>query len=492
LARVGAATLALSAGGAIGSGLIAAHTDAPGDARLRRTDAGLSASISTLALPDIVSVTLQGWTSPTAVSDPYRGSVIDPSQAHLFRLDIVMSGLACPPGTLGFGGAPYFPTEFGVNPVYGFIDIDVDNDIDTGGELGGAATNRYLANVGRFGVVPRGPLGERMARSDADIDLTFQSSPQYERSGADFALSLCGCFHTTIAQRISGNADDVFEPGETWIVRGRFFERAGGYQGASFAFGGSAFGLYDPLVNLRYSHDLAANQTTISLIYPLDMVGAGLLTGQPVQEPDSNVANHTSVEEALQDVIDANNAGIVTGPALVLSNRWFKRLASDYLDPTTWSVTGLLGVAYATAQPFLYAWTDTLGDALVGDFNGDGVVDAADRGLFQSTLSLLDGGPDDCDGATDGVFTVCIPGPDWTLYDLTGDGRVNVLDYNLLLPPCSGDCNGDRAVDFVDLDVVLGHYGLHDSITPADFNHDGVVDFIDLNILLCAFGQPCP
>lgn len=57
--------------------------------------------------------------------------------------------------------------------------------------------------------------------------------------------------------------------------------------------------------------------------------------------------------------------------------------------------------------------------------------------------------------------------------------------------PCAGDANGDRVIDFLDLNVTLGQYGQTGAGIEADFNGDGVVDFVDLNILLGNFGLHC-
>lgn len=471
---------------------VAVHADDPLDAILRLTDPGEIGNIPNVTLPDILSVALSGWASSTATTDPYRGWAVPGDDAHLFRLDIVIGGRVCPPGSLGMAGLPYIPDEYGTSPIFGSIEIDIDEDIDTGGEFGGVAANRYLANVGRFGIVPRGPLGLRAARAGSDIDLNFLTSPQYERNGADFVLAMCGCFQTTIVQRITGDADNLFEDGETWVVRGRFFQRAGGYQGASFAFGGSGLGLYDPLVNLRFAHDVATNKTTITLVYPLDQRGASILAGQPEQEMDSSVANHTSVEEALTDVIDAVSFGSVSGPALTLSGLWADREAEDYLDPRDWAVRALVGSAYVVPMPTLYAWTDTLGEERFGDLTNDGAITSSDRSAFTQALALIDGGPSDCDGTTNGAFTICTPGPNWAVLDLNGDARIDSLDFNLLREPCLGDVNGDHFVDFIDLDQLLTAYGAPVSLLANDLNTDGVIDFLDLNILLSVFGQPCP
>lgn len=57
--------------------------------------------------------------------------------------------------------------------------------------------------------------------------------------------------------------------------------------------------------------------------------------------------------------------------------------------------------------------------------------------------------------------------------------------------PCSGDTNGDRVVDFLDLNNVLSDFGVTAPGLAGDVNHDGVCDFIDLNIVLGAFGTSC-
>lgn len=60
-------------------------------------------------------------------------------------------------------------------------------------------------------------------------------------------------------------------------------------------------------------------------------------------------------------------------------------------------------------------------------------------------------------------------------------------------PPCSGDINGDNAVNTADLTILLGNFGA--SVPPntsGDFNGDGVVNTTDLTTLLGRFGATCP
>ncbi len=53
-----------------------------------------------------------------------------------------------------------------------------------------------------------------------------------------------------------------------------------------------------------------------------------------------------------------------------------------------------------------------------------------------------------------------------------------------------GDLNGDGAVNFADLNIVLSNFGATGAPgIPGDANNDGVVNFADLNIVLSNFGQ---
>lgn len=62
---------------------------------------------------------------------------------------------------------------------------------------------------------------------------------------------------------------------------------------------------------------------------------------------------------------------------------------------------------------------------------------------------------------------------------------------SVVLAPCDGDANGDRVVDFLDLNIVLSNYGQSGPALPGDLDADEDVDFVDLNIVLSAFGTAC-
>lgn len=56
---------------------------------------------------------------------------------------------------------------------------------------------------------------------------------------------------------------------------------------------------------------------------------------------------------------------------------------------------------------------------------------------------------------------------------------------------CALDINGDGIVNFLDLNIMLWHYGNSGPNVVGDVNHDGKVDFLDLNLMLSNFGSPC-
>lgn len=492
---------ALTAGvGSFGAAQQQQLFDAADDAVARKTDPGGDGPLSAgTLLPDLLSISLTPWDPSLGAS--YESGVKEvrtpPVPSDVLRIALTFKGLATPPGPLGLHGLPFEPFRYGASPVYGFVDFDIDNDINTGGEYGGPQLHRYLANVGRFGEVPKGLLAGRAAYEGTQLDGSFLSQPQVERSGTDFSLVLCGCFDLEI-EDMYGDRDATFGAGDTWRIAGRFFQRAGGFEEASAAYGGSYFGQYDPIVRLTFSHDIPSDRTTVTLLFPLTMAGAATLANEPVEPIDLDVSNQVSVLEGLDDVIAGAQTPGLSKPAYTLCSGWYGRNPLNYLDPSSWRLTALVGTSYTVKDPAgaLYVWTDVAGDHLCGDLNGDGVTDSADVSLWDSRLDERDGGFQDADGVSNGSVRIPKFGTNFSAFDINGDGFINIFDRALILPPLAGDANGDCAVGFPDITSALGFWGgayaPSPSRGPGDANHDGAVSFPDIVCVLANFGSACP
>lgn len=467
-------------------------TDFVGDVLLRRTDAGGQTPLLPFAImPDVISVSLLPWQPLDPACDPYIGLPTGSTDAHLVRLDVLLNGLVCPPGPLGLNGAEFAPDRFGHSPLYGFFEIDLDNDRNTGGELASAAKHRTLAVGSRYSARPSDPLLlDRAPTCTADFDTDWQSPPFFERTGTDFALSFCGCYDSVVVSE-TGNMDGRMDPGETLIVRGRFFQRAGGYRAASNMQGGSGPGAYDPWVNVRFQHEPVSNLTLVSLVYPLTMAGAASLAGEPVQPIDSFIdeqGSHSSIEEALADLVAAAH-GQLWGLAGELTSRWIKKEPQDFLNPLLWGVSFAVGTTYAEQGNGFYAWTDIGFTMLRGDVDGDGAVTPADQAAVQSALNTLDGSPTDQDGVVDGVVVLGTPGQDFSLFDLNGDTLLSASDVTWFSfsAPCNPDWNRDGVVDVPDIFDFLTDW-FNDN---GDFNNDGVSAVDDIFLFLTSWFQGC-
>lgn len=467
--------------------IVRTWSDPIGDAVIRRTDLGSAAPlIPGAARPDLLSATLSGWNPTGAPGNIFAGSIVTAATAQVFRLDVVFNGLVNPPGPIQF---PDHPTLYGNNPVYGFIDFDVDRDVDTGGEQTGGRYN-YLEQLARFGAVPAGPLADRAVTwHENQRDFDFNTAPFFERSGADFTLTLCGCTPIdVISEGTTGNHNGIFEAGETWIVSGKFFQRSAGYYCSSAASGGFDQGLYEPIVRLRFAHEPGTNRTTVSLVFPLTMRGAAMLTGELEQPPDFEFlhGSHFSIFEALRDVI-------LSAPGrdecLVLAANWVGRNPSNYLNVLDWNANAIFGTTYAV-HPLnaSYVWTDAGFNHVVGDMTGDGRADALDRASIQSFIATFDGGDKDCDGIVNGSVSLCSFAENYNVRDINYDGKVDSADLALIPQMCPADWdqrNGLNTSDF--FSFLNDFFGGH-----ADFNGDGLTNSADFLSFLSAFFTGCP
>jgi hypothetical protein len=457
--------------------------DPADDAVVRRTDPGNNDPITTGNIPDLLLVSLVPWEPYDPVTDPYTGQQVDPANSHMFKLDIVFKGLMNPPGPVDPAGFNHNPLEFGPNPIYGHINIDVDGD-DTGGVLDNAAYFvRYLANSARFGSLPGNPINARAAITGDDVDYDYDTPPQTERNGVDFTISMCGCSTLQIVEE-GGDGDGIFDEGETWIISGRTFMREFGYKEACDSYFGSDDGLYDPFTETRFSHSTVTDMTTLTLVFPLDMTGAAMLTGEPEQPIDLDVSNHVSIVEALDDVIYGAGKVGLPYPVRDIIDGWRNRDPFDYLDVTQWNVTFLVGTAYTSPDVMaVFAWTDIGFDNAYGDVDGDGTVDSVDETIVVNTIYADDGGPDDEDGEVNGSVDLINFGPYFSLYDVNGDGYIDIGDEAVYGP--LADMDGDGTVESQDFVMFLNAFVAGD--LAADINRDGVVNSKDFSRYLNEF-----
>lgn len=459
--------------------------DPEGDAVIRRTDVGNDAVLAPGFTPiDLIRVQIDGWLPGSPVSDAYTGSVIA-GDAEIMRMQIVFAGLVSPPGPLALDGPVYNPTQFGDRPAYGYFEIDIDDQKNSGGELMPLAKNRYLANVGRFSQSPIGSISDRIVREALHVDSDFFSDPQFERSGNEFTLAMCGCFEPSIVAQ-NGNSDSIFDVGETWILSGRFFERIESYRIESALFGGSDFGLFDPIVELQFVHDPIADQTTITLVFPITQLGAAILDGGSEQAIDLSLVNHTSIEEALDDLI----AGVpfTSGALRQLVDSWEDSDPTHYRQPTQWHIRALIGTAPTVPdQSSLFVWTDAGFGEVFGDLDGDELSNWYDANIISDRISDLDGSEDDADGTKNNQVSIPNFGFAFDFSDLNGDGLISDIDVQLV--PCRVDLNADGVLNFFDISAFLVAFSSGDLI--VDFNLDGVLNFFDISLFLSEFSAQC-
>ncbi|MCA9310131.1 MAG: hypothetical protein KDA21_02940 [Phycisphaerales bacterium] len=71
-----------------------------------------------------------------------------------------------------------------------------------------------------------------------------------------------------------------------------------------------------------------------------------------------------------------------------------------------------------------------------------------------------------------------------------GQETMAVIEGHDLVPsPCYADADGDRDVDFDDLNLLMLNWGT--SLASGDVNFDGAVDFLDLELVLSYWGTTC-
>lgn len=481
------------AAGALASDDPRVKNDPSGDAVIRRTDAGADGPIHPQAgLPDLLQLVFGGWNTSTPSSNPYNGRWIDPRDTNLFRIDLVFNGVVNPPGPLNLRGEGYDPYRYGLNPVYGYVEFDIDSERDTGGEIDNVR-NRPLGVVSRFGGTFNDSIGNRAAITALDFDGNLLTPPLVERSGEEVHLAFCSCANLTV-NPINDPTPNTFDAGDTWIVTSRFLVRTHAFSEYSGASGGSAPGEYDPVVSLRFKHDAQSDQTTITLIHGLDNSGTAALRGESTQSIDFNCANQTSILEMLTEIRftaqHTNDPG--PGHPFDLLREWRDNNHAeleDFLRVDQWEVLAVFGTAYSAPQnEALFVWTDIGPDFYYGDCSGDGYVDETDRARLMQAIAESDGSPLDGDGQPNGQTRLISFGENFSLYDIDYDGVMGSLDLAVIGYQRLGDVNSDSNVNQADLALLRAMRGLSSGsplFNPAaDLNNDQRINAADEALMI--------
>lgn len=496
---------AAAAGGTASLAQPVVFSEPVADAVIRRTDLGNDGPVDPLLhrLPDVRETRLGTFSPATPHLDQFNGSW--DSNGQYMRFDMVFDGLVNPPGLLSLDeDAPvYQPFLYGPNPAFGYVEFDLDGNPETGGELSDTEY-RYLGNVGRFGGLPsEARFSGRAAVTASDCDENVLTSPYVERSGEEFHLALIGeeTESITIHTEKPGGNPMVFEDGEIWILNGDFFHRAHGFE--DFAF--TCFdrpGRYKPDVKLQFKHDITTDRTTVSLVYPLTNAADAALQspGTPVEPNDGCEDNQNSIEEALEDLqLSAEFADPWDRmqPDFALIAGWEFNVVANHLVPENWPSFGLMGSAYEQLQgPFeRFIWTDAWPNPLPGDFDANGVRNAADIVLLDDFIAGNDGlaGVDDDGNGSNGVILWHQFSRSFTVFDTNYDGIVAADDAVIM-----GDMDLNQAIEFDDVDdfvqalltpdLYVGTHGGVPGVTRGDINSDQSLDAADiagfLNILL--------
>lgn len=424
--------------------------DGHADRLIRRTDAGADAALlpGQHRAPELIGIRIQNFSPANAAINRFVGCWN--AGGEFVRLELAFDGLLNPPGRVGLSTPDYAPFEFGPHPVSGFIEIDVDDNVNSGGDIDNPE-NMYPGNIARFGGLPTNPdLADRVALLGPDLIDFLAPTPHTERTGEDFHIALFGDLIDQTTE-IAGDGDGVFESGEIWTIRGKLLHRAHGYAIFSAANGD---GDYEPVVDIQFRHSPEADVTVISLVYPINNAGAAAMSGGPPQAVDNSSTNQNSILEALIDL--AASAHSLSGPihndpAFPLIAPWETQNPNAFLDSAQWRITCHVGMAYPAQDPFgaFIAWTDAYPSAALGDFDGDGFVTSQDLTVFNAFLAQFDGlFPIDADNALNGRVTLSDFGSNFSLFDINYDGFIDDRDRTGI--PVDGDMNGDQLVDLAD------------------------------------------
>ncbi len=471
------------AGGAVASDF-QILTDSVGEARILRTDPGGNGPVNPQLhrLPDLKSISIGTW-APVAPEgpDPFEGQWDSKAEFPFLRVEVRFAGLLNPPGFTRVDGEIFDPFEFGDHPVFGYIEFDADRNEDTGGDLADPDIH-FLGAAARFGGLPSNvsrTLLHRFARDSTAFGLDCDEEPLISRSGEEFHLAFFRRNYERHVE-IEGSDPRFFTAGETWVLKGRWLHRAHGFE----PFGKSCFGCqpdgsYMPSDQpMQWRHDVRRDETTVSLLYPLNQRAANAMAGYPGEENmNGETSDQWSIHEALHD-LNYSARIVVQEPPQACSEiitDWAQTDPQEHLRPERWLVNALLATTYAHRVDGDLVWSDVYPDVTPGDIDGSR---KPDRGDYEAVYRVVVSG----EGGEVAGFA-----RDFSILDVNYDGVIDARDAEAIATPCDMDLDGD--VDLEDYRAFVvkkcgfgpGQSGdpLRPSCILADADFDGDVDLAD-------------
>lgn len=216
---------------------------------------------------------------------------------------------------------------------------------------------------------------------------------------------------------------------------------------------------------LRYTTYRSAGSSALAsaLQFDINTSGTGAPTsyeGRLVYEP---YYTHTVKDDTWQTWNTMDNASTTNGSGITIGNWWFSNgniantSGCSQVTPCTWAKIisrypniGISGGVYLKAGQWGSDFTGNIDDLVVAVKNGTNIAQTT----YDFEPTAVAAGPTSLGGGASGL-----------LGDLNGDGRVDFLDFALMMGAfgetgtgLKADLNGDHVVNAADLAILLGNW----------------------------------
>lgn len=255
--------------------------------------------------------------------------------------------------------------------------------------------------------------------------------------------------------------------GSPWIDRCRFIGNT------AFRRGGAIAGGTDTQPN---------NMFLLNTVFIGNMVHPNPNIGNQRGGAISNVGDPTIINCSF-----ALNQAPIVGGVWIVGSGSTASIANSILWSNTSDTSNLQGSQLDSAGNASILVNHSCIEGMDGSLGGVGNI-ALDPLFADDDLRLLPGSPSIDAGSNDEI-------PPGVLLDLDGLSRivndsVDMGAYELQVPSCPADLNGDGELNFFDIALFVLLFEDQDPI--ADFNNDGLFNFFDFSAYLSAFNAGCP